>query len=411
MAIKPTKPNFKSFTFDGVNSRQYGVYITGGGVFNAPERNVEMIDIAGRNGSFVLDKGSFLNIEVTYPASIVADNETDFANAMSNLRNYLCSKVGYVRLEDDYNPNEYRMAVYKSGLDVDHDILTAGEFEIVFECKPQRFLKSGETATSVSSGSSIWNPTRFEARPQLQVKGYGNISINGNNLNVGNVPVGNISVPVSPAEYTSFAGFTATFPNTRFANGDSVAVTGKYVEVTFVTTGSYRFSSGSISNITNCSAVASKDKSSITVAVTIPDQNFVVGTSSTGTASSFRFSWYLTNSGGSGYTTISINTNYTYGDNRLAYTISSSASTSNINKKAKIISGNVFGYSNKPISDTINIDLDIGEVWASIGGEMTLLNNATRLPTELPTLSAGSNTITYDNTFTQFKIVPRWWQI
>ena len=149
MGVKPTPTNFKTFTFDGENSRSYGVYITGEGVFNAPERNVEMVEIPGRNGAFALDKGNFNNIEVTYPAGIFADTETDFAEAVSDLRNFLCSRVGYVRLEDDYNPNEYRLAVYKSGLDVEHDFLIAGEFELVFECKPQRFLKSGETPITI----------------------------------------------------------------------------------------------------------------------------------------------------------------------------------------------------------------------------------------------------------------------
>ena len=94
MGINPTQSNFKSFTFNGVNSRTYGVYITGQGVFNAPERNVEMVEIPGRNGAYALDKGNFNNIEVTYPASIATDNETDFAQAVSDLRNFLCSQSG-----------------------------------------------------------------------------------------------------------------------------------------------------------------------------------------------------------------------------------------------------------------------------------------------------------------------------
>ena len=151
MGIKPTRPNFKAFSFDGTSSRNYGVYITGQGVFNAPERNVEMVEIPGRDGAYALDKGNFNNIEVTYPASIVADTSADFADAVSDLRNFLCSKVGYCRLEDEYNPNEYRMAIYKSGLEVSHEGLQTGEFDIVFECKPQRWLTSGESKQTIAN--------------------------------------------------------------------------------------------------------------------------------------------------------------------------------------------------------------------------------------------------------------------
>lgn len=164
MGINPTQSNFKSFTFDGVNSRQYGVYITGGGVFDAPERNVEMVEIPGRNGAYALDRGNFNNIEVTYPASIATYNETEFAEAVSDLRSFLCSRVGYVRLEDDYNPDEYRLAIYKSGLEVSHDMLIAGEFDIVFECKPQRFLKSGEDPITIGEYS---DPVGTDNAPYL----------------------------------------------------------------------------------------------------------------------------------------------------------------------------------------------------------------------------------------------------
>ena len=177
MAITPTGAIYKTLTFDGESSADYGVYITGQAVFNAPEREVEMITIPGRNGTFALDKGRFENVTVTYPAGIFADTDEDFSEAISDFRNWLCSRQGYVRLEDDYNPNEYRLAVYKSGLEVELAQLKAGEFNIVFECKPQRFLTSGETEITVTSGDEITNPTLFDASPLLEVSGYGSLKV------------------------------------------------------------------------------------------------------------------------------------------------------------------------------------------------------------------------------------------
>ena len=149
MAVAPTGAIYKAMTIDGESSRTYGVYITGQAVYNAPQREVEMISVPGRNGQLALDKGRFENIEVTYPAGIYADTEAEFAEAVSNFRNFLCSRDGYVRIEDEYNPNEYRMGVYKSGLEVTPAMLKAGEFEIIFDCKPQRWLTEGETAVTI----------------------------------------------------------------------------------------------------------------------------------------------------------------------------------------------------------------------------------------------------------------------
>ena len=166
MAVAPTGAIYKALKFDGVSSRTYGVYITGEAVYNAPERDVEMIAIPGRNGSFALDKGRFENIEVSYPAGIFADAESDFAEAVSDFRNFLCSRNGYVRLQDEYNPNEYRMAVYKSGLEVTPAQLKAGEFNIVFECKPQRWLTSGESEITVGE----WSEWETESGPIVEIE-------------------------------------------------------------------------------------------------------------------------------------------------------------------------------------------------------------------------------------------------
>ena len=166
-------PN-KTFTFDGVSSSTYGVYLTSEGVFNAPERDVEMVEIPGRNGNYALDHGKFKNITVTYKAGIVDASESNFADKMSAVRNWLCSKVGYKRLSDDYNANEYRMAVFKSGVTLDHVDLRTGEFDITFDCKPQRWLTSGETAVTIGG----WGETEtasgeiatFEADSATEIK-------------------------------------------------------------------------------------------------------------------------------------------------------------------------------------------------------------------------------------------------
>lgn len=158
MAIRPnTGELFNGFTFDGVDSKMYGVYITQEAAFDAAERDVEMISIAGRNGEYALDRGRFLNVTVTYKAGITATDEASFASAIRDFRNQLASRRGYCRLEDDYNADEYRLAVYRSGLEVNaSDILKAGEFTITFDCKPQRFLKSGEIPRTI--GGSVTNP-------------------------------------------------------------------------------------------------------------------------------------------------------------------------------------------------------------------------------------------------------------
>ena len=127
---------FNSFTFDGINSLANGIFITGEAVFDAPERVVEMITVPGRNGEIAMDQGRFENIEVKYPAGCYADSMEDFADKIAAFRNELASRYTYKRLTDSYNPDEFRLGLYKSGLSVGALAYNdAGEFDVVFNCK------------------------------------------------------------------------------------------------------------------------------------------------------------------------------------------------------------------------------------------------------------------------------------
>ena len=402
MGVKPTRPNFKAFSFDGTSSRNYGVYITGQGVFNAPERNVEMVEIPGRDGAYALDKGNFNNIEVTYPASIVADTSADFADAVSDLRNFLCSKVGYCRLEDEYNPNEYRMAIYKSGLEVSHEGLQTGEFDIVFECKPQRWLTSGESKQTLTSGNAITNPTLFPSRPQLQVYGYGDIAIgNDGTITVANTTLGSILIPND----------NGTLDLSNMNTGDSFTVSGANAVITYQADRYEIMSNASITSASNCSAVVSTPawtREAIYTAV-LDDYTFTKGTSGS-RASTLVLSFTVHS------TTTSVTATITLAyDGSSTISITTSLSPATVSYTTVTTShsyDDIFGESTKTaLGSPTYIDLDIGEAYFISGGSAVSANNAVNIPAELPTLPSGATTITFDNTFTKVDIVPRWWKV
>lgn len=424
MGINPTQSNFKSFTFDGENSRNYGVYITGEGVFNAPERNVEMIDIAGRNGAYALDRGNFKNIEIVYPASIATDEETDFAEAVSDLRNFLCSRVGYVRLEDDYNPDEYRLAVYKSGLEVTHEMLIAGEFELKFECKPQRFLKSGETAVSVTSGDTITNPTLFDAKPQLQVCGHGDIDIGGSVINVFNVPIGEIiafPAKVYNASETQISGGVSITQTKTFAIDDTYAnandvITVKHIHSMFRLSSQNAINSiatsgsGDVNFIEHINGI---NPYSFYINCGVENKQFYYGTSSTKSGTGT----FVVNTTNDGDLTSTITVSLSY-DGTNTFTISLTITmparigiTTNYKYPQITINDILLNSTQSALGNPMYIDLDIGECYKIENGAVVSVNDAVSLPANLGILPPGANTIIYDNTFTSFKVVPRWWSI
>ena len=165
-------------TYDGVDSSSFGVFISGDGVFDAPARRGEMISIPGRNGSLFMDEGVFENITVEYPAFIGTGREALFRQKLGDLRSWLSSRGNYKRLTDTYHPEEFRLGVYRSGLEVDPKVITrAGNFTLKFDCKPQRFLIEGENPQYFFKNGLIVNPTLFASSPLIKVTGNGMIAI------------------------------------------------------------------------------------------------------------------------------------------------------------------------------------------------------------------------------------------
>ena len=418
MAVE-TGAIFKRLYFDGQSSGTYGVYITGEAVFSAPQRDVEMIKIPGRNGEFALDNGRFENIEVTYPAGIFADNEADFAEAISDFRNFLASRTGYCRLEDDYNPTEYRMAVYKSGLDVDAKVLKAGEFDITFDCKPQRWLKSGETAVTMASGDTLTNPTLFESSPLLEVGGSGSIQFNGYEIGFEGVPIGEVVI----AEGMGYGSAnnphteTITLDTSLLNSGDAIIPETKdcrIMDVLRTSSNNYLFKlaepDGVPENVLEISARISSNKREA-YCYMWPDfgEGFVYGTAKSLTCSA-RYKY--TAFGAVKFERVQATFDYDGADS-IAVTVSKAGDLQdNVTRlRSEILAPTMYGDSSKPNNDPIFIDCDLGEAYTNEGGVYRSLNQYIDLGSELPKLGVGANEVTFDNTITELKVTPRWWKV
>lgn len=438
MAIVPTGEIYKALEFDGVSSRDYGVYITGSAVFNAPERDVEMITIPGRNGAFALDNGRFENITVTYPAGIFAENEEDFAEAISEFRNYLCSKRGYCRLQDEYNPDEYRLAIYKSGLEVEPAFLKAGEFEIVFDCKPQRWLTEGEEAVTVASGDLLVNPTLFESSPLLEVEGYGDIDIGGQKITVNQAVLGEVetsgkSSSIVPTLITAQlpAAYLKEIDYSKYAgaveNGDSLFIESIGITAYSVFPDPLTGATPSptiTSNIGTATASGAVNNSGyVTFTITALINNIEL-TAFTNESYTATITAPLKNTSNQTLRTLSIDVsiiNHASGLLEINASYSGSAGTKTAEPfygqgSASSIGGNInygrtYIYSTQSIlGNPLYLDCDFGEAYKIEGGVVIGLNQHIDLGSKLPTLGDVTE-INYDDTITDLKVIPRWWKV
>lgn len=170
----------QTFTFGSASSSTYGVVVEGPGDYTAAKRDVEMVSIPGRSGDLEIDMGRYENIEVEYKVAIKATTQSAFETSVSSFKNAIVGQRGYKKLTDSYHSGEYRMARYAGGLDEEPEWHGQGAvFKVKFDCKPQRFLDTGDTVTTMTASGSISNPTNFDSKPLLVVTGTGTLTVNG----------------------------------------------------------------------------------------------------------------------------------------------------------------------------------------------------------------------------------------
>lgn len=175
------------FTYNGHNSSEYGLVIEHSPEYGIPERYVERIEVPGRNGDLVIDYGVFANVDQVYHVYFDGRSSSFAAKAQAAAQ-WLMSSRGYMRLEDTYDTTTYRMAMINQSETMNNFMNKLGRFDVVFTCKPQRFLKTGETETTLTIGNTGQTVTNnyMPCYPIFKLTGNGTLQVNGNYITVAN---------------------------------------------------------------------------------------------------------------------------------------------------------------------------------------------------------------------------------
>lgn len=411
---------FNSLEFDGINSLDYGVYITGEAVYNAPERDVELVEVPGRNGDIILDNGRWKNIEVGYKAGTFGDDQANFARKIRTYRNAIASRVGYKRIVDTYNPDEYRLGTPLEPLEIEPaNHQRVGEFDIIFNCKPQRYLMSGETAQTVASGEKIYNPTPYDASPLLAIDGYGTVEFNGFTIEIDNALFGEVLLLQSQAIGTS-KGTVYSFDlmNTAMCNtGDTATFTINTFHMYIRTSGEWAFRTAGVT--AQNAEISSKSTSAVYVRVQTGAQTFEIGTAKTisvpATISGVVYSTSSSQSSPDVSFTVTFTVRIVYDPDTDTLTVRRTA-TSNTSHVAtylddatlsKVVADSTKTYRGAPTY----IDCEMGEAYKVENGEYISLNQYIAFGSKLPSLASGENEFTLSDHITSLEVTPRWWTL
>lgn len=159
------------FFFNGARSIDKGLIIEYCPSAGTGQRVVEKISVPGRSGDLVIDTGAYGNYIQPYEIWF-KDKLRGTTRAARDIAQWLLSGIGYMRLEDTYDPEVFRLAMFTGPFDVENWMLTHGRATLEFDCQPQRWLKTGQRPVAVQSGQSLIN-TWQPAKPLIQVTGTG----------------------------------------------------------------------------------------------------------------------------------------------------------------------------------------------------------------------------------------------
>ena len=104
--------------FDGKSSDNYGIVVEVLPDYSSAEKNVEFVDVPGRNGQIAIDNGTYKTVERKYNIACGKDAPNEFKSSAKAISQWLNRGIGFCRLEDSYEPEIYIMAVYSGPTDI-----------------------------------------------------------------------------------------------------------------------------------------------------------------------------------------------------------------------------------------------------------------------------------------------------
>lgn len=173
-------------------------------------RDVSLVSVPGRNGTVALDNGRWGDFTETYTIHGDLDD-------VENFRAALAATLGEEQeLTDTFDAAHLRLGRYINAFSLSRSVPSGCAAEISFNCRPERFLVSGRTYTSVTNGDTLTNPTEFAAKPAIKGTGSGTISIDGKTMTITGYS-GNWLIDCDTLDITSQDGLTNL---NQYASGD-----------------------------------------------------------------------------------------------------------------------------------------------------------------------------------------------
>ena len=225
--------------YGSVDSSNYGIVVGESPAFERPARKQTIIQVPGRNGSVIFQENAWEDVVRQYEVWLDEDlaHGNTLADKVTAFEAALNSENGYTRLEDNFEPDIYRLAYYSGGDAFSNEMTQYGRATLRFTCRPERFLKSGDIPVEVTNGYTLTNPTRFASKPIIHIEASNetiSVSIGGKTITAEvtdyiNIDCERMNAYRLPVENKNdkISGSFPTIPS----GSNTIGITGTYTKV------------------------------------------------------------------------------------------------------------------------------------------------------------------------------------
>ena len=146
-------------TFAGKNSKDFLLYISGPGVYDSPEADVELTSVPGKNGDIIRENAKsgqrrFKKMGITYYALFFCHPPARTPAGKSRV----LSPGGYPGLPETYYHGFFLQARRQDTVSFETKGKKGASMELTFHCQPQRWSIEGQKKVKLLRPGVIRNP-------------------------------------------------------------------------------------------------------------------------------------------------------------------------------------------------------------------------------------------------------------
>ncbi len=154
-----------------IDLSQFGVLVEHYPTEVHAQRKIDTVSVPGRNGDLIFAQDAFDNVTESIDIAVKPCGGRTRDENIEMLCGILLSSKDFLRIECDGwakcgGEDIFRVGYYSGTLEIQNLLAKYSRAVLKFNCKPQRFLKSGEIPIELASGAHyLKNPTAYKAYP------------------------------------------------------------------------------------------------------------------------------------------------------------------------------------------------------------------------------------------------------